>query len=175
MIFVTVGSTHWRFDRLMQALERVRAEHLYVQHGPAQPPSTATRVAPFLGFPDVLAAMADADSVVCHAGAGTILCALRLGHTPIVVPRLATFKEAVDQHQLELATTLAESRSVISVLDLEELPEVLRTVPPRRSAPRPRNVALANALAMALDAPPALGRAARPRRRAGVRRLWRAA
>lgn len=135
MIFVTVGSTQIPFARLIRALDRLpRDAQLLVQHGPVPPPSGATEARDFMEFPEVVERMEAADVVVCHAGAGSILCALRAGHTPVVVPRLERYRETVDDHQLELARALAADGRVIALEDLSRLPEAVAAAPP----PRPR-------------------------------------
>jgi hypothetical protein len=77
--------------------------------------------------------MEAADVVICHAGAGSILCAFRAGHTPVVVPRLARYSETVDDHQLELTRALAAEGRVIGVEDLATLPEAVASAPARRA------------------------------------------
>jgi UDP-N-acetylglucosamine transferase subunit ALG13 len=72
--------------------------------------------------------------VVCHAGDGSILAAVRAGHVPVVLPRLARYGEAVDDHQLELAAHLSLARHVIAVADPADL---RRPWPAPRRAPRP--------------------------------------
>jgi UDP-N-acetylglucosamine transferase subunit ALG13 len=64
--------------------------------------------------------------VVTHAGVGTILTALLNGVRPIVVPRLEAHREAVDDHQLELANRLERLGLVTVVLDTSELGPALR-------------------------------------------------
>lgn len=78
----------------------------------------------FMPFQDVVDTMARAKSIVCHAGVGTIITALRAGHTPVVVPRQARHGEHVDDHQLDIATRFAERgliRCVTSEIDLAPL------------------------------------------------------
>ncbi len=132
MIFATVGSTQIPFMRLIRALDRLPGEELLVQHGPVPPPPAAAEALDFMEFPQVIERMERADVVVCHAGAGSILCAFRAGHTPVVVPRLKRYRETVDDHQLELARALAGEGRVIAVEDLERLPEAIASAPPRR-------------------------------------------
>ena len=112
MIFATCGSSHFGFDRMMEALAALPAEELEVQHGPAQPPPGAIGI-PFLPFDDVMAKIQAADIVVSHAGVGSILCTIRAGHTPVIFPRLKRFRETVDDHQEELAEALARQGSAI--------------------------------------------------------------
>jgi beta-1,4-N-acetylglucosaminyltransferase len=132
LIFATVGSTQFRFDRLVQALEQLPSDELFVQHGPVSPPAGAARSTAFMPFPEVVESMERADVVVCHAGAGSILCALRVGHVPVVVPRLKRFGETVDDHQVELASALAREGKVLCVEDLDELGEAVARTPSRQ-------------------------------------------
>lgn len=135
MIFATVGSTQIPFARLVRALDRLPGDaQLLVQHGPVPPPPGVTEARDFMEFPEVVERMQAADVVICHAGAGSILCAFRAGHTPVVVPRLERYGEAVDDHQLELARALAADGRVIALEDLSRLPEAIAAAPP----PRPR-------------------------------------
>lgn len=132
MIFATVGSTQFPFDRMIRALEQLPDGQLSVQHGPVPPPPGAAEAQAFMEFPAVVEHMETAEVVICHAGAGSILCAFRAGHTPVVVPRLARYSETVDDHQLELARALAADGRVIAVEDLATLPEAVASVPPPR-------------------------------------------
>jgi beta-1,4-N-acetylglucosaminyltransferase len=132
VIFATVGSTQIPFERLVRALEGLPGEQLLVQHGPVPPPAGAAESRAYMQFPEVIESMERADVVVCHAGAGSILCALRVGHTPVVVPRLGRYQETVDDHQVELARALAEEDKVICVEELDRLAGIMSTVPPRR-------------------------------------------
>jgi UDP-N-acetylglucosamine--N-acetylmuramyl-(pentapeptide) pyrophosphoryl-undecaprenol N-acetylglucosamine transferase len=131
VIFVTVGSTETPFARLIEALAALPADELSVQHGGARPPAQAAEAVAFMSFVQIMEHMEGADAVVCHAGVGSILCALRAGHTPVVVPRLKRFSEAVDDHQLELTRALAHEGKVVAVYDESKLAQVLAGVPPR--------------------------------------------
>jgi UDP-N-acetylglucosamine transferase subunit ALG13 len=133
VIFATVGSTQFPFDRMIRALDRLPGEQLTVQHGPVSPPPGAAEAQDFMEFPDVVERMEAAEVVICHAGAGSILCAFRAGHTPVVVPRLARYSETVDDHQLELARALAAEGRVIAVEDLATLPAAVASAPARRA------------------------------------------
>jgi beta-1,4-N-acetylglucosaminyltransferase len=151
VIFATVGSTQIPFERLVRALDGLPGERLFVQHGPVPPPVGAGRSAAFMQFPEVVESMQEADAVVCHAGAGSILCALRAGHVPIVVPRLKRFKETVDDHQVELARALDAEGKVVSVEEVDRLADIVararpRCLPEERSGLLPIQVAVRDAL-----------------------------
>ena len=85
-------------------------------------------------FEEMVANFRAADRVITHAGVGSILCARREGHTPLVVPRRHDLGEHVDEHQAELTRALEERGSVIAVWDVADLPTLLATAPPRQEA-----------------------------------------
>lgn len=166
MIFATCGSSHFRFDRMMAALAALPPEQLYVQHGPADPPA-GVRAVRFLPFDELVATIARAEVVVSHAGVGSILCAIRAGHTPVVFPRLKRHGETVDDHQAELAAALAARGSAISARSAEELVAAVAAAPPRRAGGEAHPQALVEAVRASIvsgfvEAPDRRGRATRP-------------
>lgn len=130
MIFATCGSSHFRFDRMMKALAILPAEELHVQHGPAEPPASAV-AHDYLSFAEMLEKIALADVIISHAGVGSIICAIRAGHTPVIFPRLRRYSETVDDHQAELAQALAESGKAIVAWTAADLPRAVAAVPRR--------------------------------------------
>lgn len=131
MIFVTTGSSTEPFDRLVAAVCDLGAtEEIVVQHGPSKmrpPNATCVGYIPFVEFVELVER---ASLVVTHAGVGSILVALMHSKRPFVVPRLARFGEAVDDHQLELARKLVSAGLVTLVEDTSTLNGAI-------AAPRP--------------------------------------
>jgi UDP-N-acetylglucosamine transferase subunit ALG13 len=124
VIFVTVGTDPiFRFDRLIDALDQLPLQDLVVQHGPAPAPRGVKEAHRWLSFEQVLHFMGEADTVVGHAGAGTILCACSMGHIPVVMPRLERFGETVDDHQVELASAFERAGRVTIVWDAASVPD----------------------------------------------------
>jgi UDP-N-acetylglucosamine transferase subunit ALG13 len=122
--FVTVGNATQPFDRLLEAVRS--ASHLlpapiYVQYGAAKFEAPGLDAVAFMGMERFDTEIASARLVITHAGAGSLIHALDRGHVPIVMPREARFGEHVDDHQVELARTLAERGRVIVVRSAEEL------------------------------------------------------
>jgi UDP-N-acetylglucosamine transferase subunit ALG13 len=134
VIFVTCGSSPVGFERMMQALEILPPAELTVQHGPVPSPPCATGY-DFLPFGRIVELMHEADLVISHAGVGSIMCALRAGHVPIVFPRLARYGETVDDHQVELARALDERGTVVLATSPDELIAAVASAP-RRAAVR---------------------------------------
>jgi UDP-N-acetylglucosamine transferase subunit ALG13 len=147
VIFATCGSTDFPFDRMMQALAALPVDDLCVQHGPAQPPPCAEAY-PFLPFTEVLHKIEQADVVISHAGVGSIMCAIRAGHTPIIFPRQRRYSETVDDHQVELARALAQRGTALLAGSGAELAAAVVSLPERRRTmdlPQPRLAAAVRA------------------------------
>jgi UDP-N-acetylglucosamine transferase subunit ALG13 len=112
LVFVTVGAQHYQFDRLCRwveawlATEAGRSARCVVQHGASMRPAGAEHH-DYLPFGDVLEMFERAHAVVCHGGPGSITLARRHGIRPIVVPRLRSLGECVDDHQVAFARRMA--------------------------------------------------------------------
>jgi len=130
VIFVTVGTNEAGFDRLLRAVERIPQDDLVVQcgHGAHRPRNA--HCVDFLSFGELVEHVRKADAVITHAGVGSVMVALGNGKTPIVVPRLHRFGEAVDDHQLDFARRLASNGLVVLVEDAERLAEARLASPP---------------------------------------------
>ena len=129
MIFATLGTHHDPFPRLIDGLQALDRRDLVVQYGHSPAPVHAANPVQFLPFADLMEHIRTADVVVTHAGVGSILTCLRLGRTPLVVPRQSCFGEHVDDHQVELTHALAEDGKVIPVWDVADLPALVEIVP----------------------------------------------
>lgn len=134
MILVTVGSTHFPFDRLVRSSELLSAvdDRVVVQRGPSTVDPVGVEVVDFLPYDELLGLAASARVVVCHAGVGSIMLALGVGKRPVVVPRRAALGEAVDDHQVQIARALAPDGTVFPVEDVDRLADVVRA---RAAAP----------------------------------------
>jgi UDP-N-acetylglucosamine transferase subunit ALG13 len=118
VIFVTAGTLHFPFDRLLGALgDLPDDEELIVQSRAAGKLPQRARHVEDLPFDELAGLIRDARVVVCHAGVGSILTSLENGKRPVTMPRLARYGEAVDDHQLPFARRLAEAGFVTLVED----------------------------------------------------------
>jgi UDP-N-acetylglucosamine transferase subunit ALG13 len=129
LVFVTVGTDHHPFDRLLEwtdawlrgTVSRVRC---LVQHGTSPPPSLG-EARPYLTQEEMRDAMNTASAIVTHAGPGTIALCRSLGKLPIVVPRSQALGEHVDDHQILFAERLAAKQHVRLARSREELGTML--------------------------------------------------
>ena len=122
-IFVTVGTT--RFDPLIEAVTRADSlqwmkrngyTHLVIQYGKGREPSIPNgaplAVRTYSFQPSLEQDMREADMIVSHAGAGTVMEALQYQKRMVVVINTAL----MDNHQTELAHAMAK-RGHLFVVD----------------------------------------------------------
>lgn len=154
MIFVTVGTHFQPFQRLLDALPQVDLGEVVLQYGPGEPPAGTMQAEAYLPFDRMLALFEEAEKVITHAGVGSVLCARRAGHVPLVVPRRHDLGEHVDEHQSELAAALERRGSVVAVRELDQLAERLAAAPARGEAKLEAHPGLTSAVrgALGLDA-----------------------
>ena len=138
MIFVTVGTERFPFDRLLRAMDE--AIRRGVVSGPVIAQTGYSLFRPqhmdcrdFYLFAEMRRLMSEADVIVAHAGVGTVLLAHGLHRIPLLMPRRMTLKEHVSDHQLEFARRLVESDRAVVAWDecelLQRLGEMLACLP----------------------------------------------
>jgi UDP-N-acetylglucosamine transferase subunit ALG13 len=119
-VFVTVGTDHHPFDRLVGWIDewasgRRDGAEVFVQFGTSTPPKAASG-SDYVGHDEMEDRIDSAAAIVCHGGPGTIVDCLRSGTKPIVVPRRHALGEHVDDHQVRFARRL-EAAGYIHVAD----------------------------------------------------------
>lgn len=113
MILVTVGTEQYPFNRLMHWIELLLNQGLIrdevvVQSGNCTVLPSGTKVYQFLKEERFYELIQQADLIIAHCGEGTVLLLDSLEKPYILVPRSFEFKEHVDNHQVDMATALAE-------------------------------------------------------------------
>jgi UDP-N-acetylglucosamine transferase subunit ALG13 len=111
LIFVALGTHGQSFARALELVSALDGtDEMLIQHG-VTPPGAAgprTRWIEHTPWETFSAAIRSADVIICQAGVGTVVTAIRCGHRPVLLPRLARYGEHVDDHQLQLAERLSE-------------------------------------------------------------------
>lgn len=116
-VFVTVGTDHHPFDRLMGwvdawLLATGSAVRCLVQSGTSRAPE----VAPWEGYlahDAMFEHLREAAVVVTHGGTGSLMLCRHLGILPIAVPRTRRLGEHVDDHQVRFVRRLAQDGDVL--------------------------------------------------------------
>jgi len=132
MIFVTIGSSHFGFSRLIVEVDRLAGtgvlSDVVAQIGETEHEPRNCRWQRFLTPDQLQTQMQEADFVICHAGCGTLEDGLRLRKKMIVIPRLVQLKEAPDDHQWEIARLLAARNRILLAYEIQELAACVRQV-----------------------------------------------
>lgn len=131
MIFVTMGSQKFQFDRLLKALDDLAAngnlsEEIIAQSGACTYQPRFIRCEPFMDSERFDECLKKAELIIAHAGTGTVIKAVKAGKKVVVVPRLARFGEHVDDHQTEIAEMFGEMDLIVCCSDCDELEQKIR-------------------------------------------------
>ncbi len=113
MIFITVGTEQYPFNRLMQWIEILLEadlirEEVVVQYGTCTTLPSGATVYRMLKEDAFRELIERSRLVIAHCGEGTVLLLDQLSTPYILVPRSQRFQEHVDDHQVELAMALAQ-------------------------------------------------------------------
>jgi len=127
VIFVTLGTMHLDFARLVRKMDDIAAhtgERVVIQTGLAATVPTRAEHFAFKTREELAVLIAESRLVVTHAGIGSVIDALKAERPLIVVPRLKKFGEHNNDHQLDLAQAVERrgwGRMVLDVADLDAL------------------------------------------------------
>lgn len=127
MIFVTVGSQKFQFNRLIEASDELVASGA-VEGGALAQTGSCTYMPKYMQFQDFLdresfrSHMDACDVVITHGGTGAIIGAVKDGKKVIAVPRLSRYGEHVDDHQVEIVSQFAEMGLIEPCMDPADLP-----------------------------------------------------
>ena len=133
MIFITLGSQKFQFNRLLKAVDEQVAngkiiEPIFAQIGASDYKPQNFRYKDFLNRDEFDKEMSKADIVITHGGTGAIIGALKKGKKVIAVPRLKKYGEHVDDHQLQLISQFRELNFIWECLNCDGIWKALDDV-----------------------------------------------
>lgn len=126
LIFVTVGSQQYQFDRLIRELDKlvenqIIKEKIFAQIGHSNYIPKTFDFVKFLDKEEYQRNISQCDILITHGGVGTIVSALKYGKKVMVVPRRQKYKEHIDDHQMQIAEVLLEQKLIQVVHDINGL------------------------------------------------------
>lgn len=127
--FVSVGNATQSFGRLLEEVGRLALtmpQPVVVQRGETPFQSDSCRVIPFIPMSEFERMVAEAELVILHAGAGSVIHAVRAGKVPVVMPRRVQYGEIVDDHQVEFAKALSAVGRVVVADELMPLADAVQ-------------------------------------------------
>lgn len=106
MIFVTVGSRNYPFDRLFKKLDELYedgtlTDKMFAQIGTSTYKPKHYEYKDFISPEEFLEKVQEADIVVSHGASGSIMKALNAGKKVIAVTRLEKYGEHINDHQIQ--------------------------------------------------------------------------
>lgn len=133
MIFVTVGSRNYPFDRLFIKLDElfdkgVLKGEVFAQIGTSTYKPRNFKYKDFISQEEFLEFINKSDIVVSHGASGSIMKALNAGKKVIAVTRLAKYGEHIDDHQIQNNEAFGSNKYVIPVYDMEKLDEAFQSI-----------------------------------------------
>lgn len=134
MIFVTVGSRNYPFDRLFKKLDGlydqgVLTEPMFAQIGTSSYKPKHYQYENFISPEEFKEKIQEADIVVTHGALGSIMKALNAGKKVIAVTRLAKYGEHINDHQIQNNEAFSSNHYVLMAdLELDNLAECFEEI-----------------------------------------------
>lgn len=122
MIFVTVGTHEQPFNRLIEAVDKMKAGNVFdddviIQTGYSTFEPKFCEWQKLYPYDRMLGLVDQARIVIAHGGPSSFIMPLQIGKIPIVVPRQKQYGEHVNDHQLEFCKAVEERFGNIIVAD----------------------------------------------------------
>ena len=133
MIFVTVGSQKFQFNRLLKKIDelienKVITDKVFAQIGVSDYKPVNYEYVDFMTQEEFGKKIDECDLLITHAGTGVIVNAVKKGKKVIATPRLAKYGEHVDDHQIQLISQFEELNFIEPLYELDELESKLKTI-----------------------------------------------
>ena len=130
MIFITLGSQKFQFNRLLKAVDKLVEdgdinEPVFAQIGYSDYVPKNYKYKDFLDRDEFADMSGKADVIITHAGTGAIIGAVKKKKKVIAVPRLAKYGEHVDDHQTQIIEQFSEMNLISACDSPENLKEAL--------------------------------------------------
>ena len=134
LIFVTVGSRSYPFERLFQKLDElyengILTDAMFAQVGTSTYRPKHFEYRDFISPEEFVQRIDEADIVVSHGASGSIMKALNAGKKVIVVTRLAKYGEHINDHQIQNNEAFSFNKYVLMAdLELTDLGECFQKI-----------------------------------------------
>jgi len=119
LIFITVGSREYQFDRLLKKIDKIFIDNkinieCFAQIGNSAYIPQNYEYKRFLNSIEFETFQNKATLIISHGGTGSLMTAIKKGKKVIGVPRNSAFKEHVDNHQFQIIETLTKQGFIVS-------------------------------------------------------------
>lgn len=129
MIFITLGSQKFQFNRLLKKVDnliekKVINEKVFAQIGYSDYIPKNYSYNKFLDRDKFSEIMQISDIVITHGGTGAIIAAVKAGKKVVAIPRMAKYKEHVDDHQIQLLKEFDEMGFISACYNIDNLEDI---------------------------------------------------
>lgn len=133
MIFITLGSQKFQFNRLLKKVDElitgdIIKDDVFAQIGESDYKPKNYAYKKFLSREEFEEKIKQCEMVITHGGTGAIIGAIKKGKKVISVPRLKKYGEHVDDHQLQLLEQFEQLNLIWACSDTEELEKALKEI-----------------------------------------------
>jgi UDP-N-acetylglucosamine transferase subunit ALG13 len=133
MIFLTIGSQKFQFNRLIRKIDELVAEkeitdNIVAQIGYSDYRPRNFNFKGFMEKEQFVDIISSSNLVITHGGTGAIINAIKHKKKVIAVPRLAKYNEHVDNHQTQILKQFGEMRYIVPCYKLNELSNKIKQI-----------------------------------------------
>lgn len=133
MIFVTVGSRNYPFDRLFMELDKLYDEgiikdKMFAQIGTSNYKPKNFEFKDFISQEEFLDYIKKSSYVISHGASGSIMKALNEGKKVIAVTRLEKYGEHINDHQIQNNEAFGTNGYVLPVFEMDELKDAIMKI-----------------------------------------------
>lgn len=133
MIFVTLGSQKFQFNRLLKEIDilienGIIREEVFAQTGYSDYIPKNYGFKQFLDRDEFSSIMLKCDILVTHGGTGAIINGVKREKKVIAVPREKRFGEHVDDHQKEIVEIFTSQNLIVGLDEMKDLGNSLSTI-----------------------------------------------
>lgn len=132
MIFITLGTQKFQFDRILKEIDKlidegkleakdIKVQCVYTEYEPKN--FDTFKLKP---QDEIDKITEEAEVIITHSGTGSIINSLRKQKKIIIIPRMQKYGEHVDNHQLELAKVFHEKYKIPVLTDISKLYETIQ-------------------------------------------------
>lgn len=130
MIFVTLGTQDKGFPRLLEAIDKeiekgTIKEKVIVQAGLTKYESKNMEIFDLVPTNEFEKYIDEADLIITHGGAGSILTAIKHGKKVIAAARLAKYKEHTNDHQKQIVKEFSKEGYILELKDFNKLGKLI--------------------------------------------------
>ena len=131
LILVVLGTQDKDFSRLLKAVDREIEkgnikDKVVVQAGQTKYSSDNMEIFDLLPAPEFEKLLDEADLIITHGGAGTILSAIKKGKIIIAAARLAKYGEHHNDHQKQIIEEFTKQGYILELKDFSKLDSIIK-------------------------------------------------